>query len=85
MTQVASWGPTPNPEAQECTDPACGTCQVLDAGAAVICAAAGGEYAEVRDRHTKAHYRLIAGEVLAAMSDAMLEARLVQPVEPTDG
>lgn len=87
MSAPAAWGAEPeDPDdaaCPTCSDGSCAECvataAVLDAGAAVICTAAGADYTEVHDPHTRAHYRTIAGEVYARMSDAMLETGLVRP------
>lgn len=46
---------------------------IADAGARVICAAAGADWDAITDTHVKAHYKVIASEVMAAMSQAMLD------------
>lgn len=80
---VASWGGRPLPEPlDECSDPDCVDCRairaVIDAGAAVICEAAGGEWDAVDDEHVRAHYRKIADDVFTRMSDALVETGIVQ-------
>ena len=72
------------PPVHECPDgcPDCDvTVRVADAGARALTAAVGvsPEEYDALDAHTRDHYRLMASEVMAAMSTAMLELGVARP------
>lgn len=71
--------PTPGAvvAAETCDDPNCARCSgsgpgaVAEAGARAVCEQIGVNYDDL-DRHTAEHYKHIAGQVYAAMSEALL-------------
>lgn len=80
---TAAWGaPAPPIMPLLCEDPGCPRCQTMEAGGRALCHQAGVEY-DALDPHAKAHYGHIAGEVMAAMSERLLElGAVVEKGEP---
>lgn len=60
-----------------CTDPACPTDRVAEAGVLALAEHAGFKYDDLNP-HQKVHYKLIVSDVFAAMSQAMLDAGVVK-------
>lgn len=88
---MTSWGsPEPIREYHDdlpvlpgvCSDPSCRHCTVAEAGGRVLAAMAGwaGEAWDALTPHERSHYCAIASEVMAAMSEAMIETGLAQPI-----
>lgn len=92
MTGPADWisGPDEDPTAaealHECLTPDCADCDVTtkiaDAGASALAKSAGVPYEALPEEHRR-HYRAIASEVMAAMSEAMIDLGLAHPKEST--
>jgi hypothetical protein len=78
--------PAPVAAAEACNDPDCARCSgkgpgaVAEAGARALCSQIGLTYDDL-DRHTAEHYKHIAGQVYAAMSETLLTTGAVHEKE----
>jgi hypothetical protein len=68
---------------EECTDPACVQHRVGETGARTLCRMAGVDY-DALAPHEKSHYAAIAMEVMADMSERLIELRAVELLEDDD-
>lgn len=62
-----------------CPDPECVSCRVAAVGGATICRLAGVDY-DALPPVAQGHYNHVATEVMAAMSDALIEWGVAVPV-----
>ena len=78
-TDTRRWAATiPAEPSSACPDGDCPSCRVMAAGARVLLAAAGATWEDL-DRHAQEHYKMLAGDVMAAMSEALLDLGVVVP------